>query len=562
MTRKRHSLAVLVEVGFLLSGSARAELRARVVSPLVQVFPDSPAPTGESVARLEAARGEWEPFQIVLTTDGPGAVSARASALIGDAGRIEPPALYRVGYLRVNTPSSVEGHAGRWPDVLIPDVDRYVGEKRWAFPFALPRGETRAIWVLTFVPETTPPGRYRGDVTVEQTGAPSVKVPIELTVHGFVLPRTPSLPATFGFSSHAVPEAHARYRPMAESEIAPLLLRYGISALRHRVSLICGTEAPPWKPRGDAVEIDFSAYDAAIGPLLDGTADRGGPAEGARFAATDLRIPEHLGRVVHERYARAMVAHLRERGWLSRVFDYTFDEPSDREWAEVRVRAARIRRAAPEVPRLVTTPFTPVLAGAVDIWCPVVNELDDKPGNARSPGRAAYDARLAAGERLWWYQSCMSNGCELTGDQYHTGWPSLVVDAPAVSHRIFEWLTYHYRIGGELYYNTVKAYEEGNDPWREQHLPSGNGDGTLFYPGDPQVIGGRTPIPVDSVRLELIREGLEDYEYLRLHEQRFGRAATDAIITSVASRTWQWQKDGARLLAARHRLAAELDAAR
>ena len=58
-----------------------------------------------------------------------------------------------------------------------------------------------------------------------------------------------------------------------------------------------------------------------------------------------------------------------------------------------------------------------------------------------------------------------------------------------------EWLTFRYRIGGELYYNTVEAYARGQDPWRDQLLFGGNGDGTLFYPGRARAIGGTTRHP-------------------------------------------------------------------
>jgi hypothetical protein len=152
----------------------------------------------------------------------------------------------------------------------------------------------------------------------------------------------------------------------------------------------------------------------------------------------------------------------------------------------------------------------------------------------------------------------MSHGCNIVGGDYFTGWPSLVVDAPAVSHRIWEWLSWRYRMDGELYYNTVEAFAEG-DPWRDQRRFGGNGDGTLFYPGVPSHIGGRTPIPVESIRLKLVREGLEDYEYLRLHERRFGREATDALARSIAQHTWKWEADGAKLMAVRRQLAADLE---
>ena len=128
----------------------------------------------------------------------------------------------------------------------------------------------------------------------------------------------------------------------------------------------------------------------------------------------------------------------------------------------------------------------------------------------------------------------MSHGCNIVGGDYFTGWPSYVVDAPAMSHRILEWLTFRYHVGGELYYNTVEAYANGLDPWRDQLLFGGNGDGTLFYPGRAATSSaGTSDIPVESVRLALIREGLEDYEYLR---------ALRASVVGAGSRPRRWRR--------------------
>ena len=69
---------------------------------------------------------------------------------------------------------------------------------------------------------------------------------------------------------------------------------------------------------------------------------------------------------------------------------------------------------------------------------------------------------------------------------------------------------------GELYYSMDEAFARKPDVWKDVNLYSGNGDGTLFYPGRPQIIGGTKQIPIESIRLKLIREGLEDYEYLAM----------------------------------------------
>ena len=551
--------AVLAAV--CLSGAASAEpspMVVRAVGPLVQVFPTS-VPPGEPEARLEAARGEWEPFQIVVTATAGAlsAVRAEASPLRGPAGSLAAPRLYRVEYLDLKTPSSIEGHAGKWPDALVPDVDAYAGEKRSAFPFDVPVREARAIWVEVFVPESAAPGTYRGSVRIAAAGRAPATLPIELLVHTFALPKSSTLPVTFGFASNAIGKAHPG---LSAEALARLIGQYEVAALRHRISLHAGSMEPaPWKSTGGKLVIDWSPYDAEGAPYLVGRADPGGPAEGARWSAFDLRVPQKLQGAEREQYVRQLVAHLRARGWLDRVFDYTWDEPAVDKLPEVRARAAALRRATPEVPRLVTRVLDPSLFGSVDIWCPVVNFVDDKPGNSESPARAAYDERLARGERIWWYQACMSHGCNIIGGEYFTGWPSYAVDAPAISHRIFEWLTFRYRMGGELYYNTVEAYSRGLDPWRDQFLFGGNGDGTLFYPGRARELGGKSDFPVESIRLALIREGLEDYEYLELYARAVGDPQAQALASSIAGKTYRWEHDPAQLYAARRKMAEAID---
>eukprot|EP01048_Picozoa_sp_COSAG05_P026081 COSAG05_NODE_6941_length_878_cov_0.870347_1_plen_89_part_00 len=56
------------------------------------------------------------------------------------------------------------------------------------------------------------------------------------------------------------------------------------------------------------------------------------------------------------------------------------------------------------------------------------------------------------------------------------------------------------QLADELY-----THRTGSDPWDQQLVAGGNGEGTLFYPGRPDVIGGTTHIPVASMRLKMIR---------------------------------------------------------
>ena len=73
--------------------------------------------------------------------------------------------------------------------------------------------------------------------------------------------------------------------------------------------------------------------------------------------------------------------------------------------------------------------------------------------------RKAYAAAERAGRQVWWYQSCASHGCNIVGEApAFTRWPSYVIDVDPVANRIMPWLAYEYGIDGELYYNTVEAY--------------------------------------------------------------------------------------------------------
>src|SRR4051794_34008791 len=108
--------------------AASAQPSVGLASSLTTVPRRGPFRT-EPALRLEAARGEYECAQVVIRADGQHevrAIGACVSALTDPGGaRQPPPRLYRVAYVRLDTPSSIEGRAGEWPDPLVPDVDAY-----------------------------------------------------------------------------------------------------------------------------------------------------------------------------------------------------------------------------------------------------------------------------------------------------------------------------------------------------------------------------------------------------------------------------------------------------
>ena len=109
-------------------------------------------------------------------------------------------------------------------------------------------------------------------------------------------------------------------------------------------------------------------------------------------------------------------------------------------------------------------------------------------------------------------------------------------------------------VGGELYFDTVYAYNryaknrpDREDPWDTVWAFGGNGDGTLFYPGRPDRIGGTTDVPIDSLRLKHIRDGRQDFELLRLLDSRGpeGHRRAQALATAMAPRIYGAQRSAA-----------------
>lgn len=542
------------------------DLEIWVTHGLDKVRPADP-PGSARRADLSAARNEFEPFQVVLRSPAPIAgVDARIGDLVAEDGghRIDRrhATVYRVGWLDVETPSSEAGDTGEWPDPLLPRTDPYAGERRDAFPFDLPAARNQPLWLEVYVPPETPPGAYRGTVEIAVGGAARAAVPVSLEVWPFTLPSTSSLRTSFGFSGPtALKRHHGSY--LGDDELHELTGRYAEAALRHRISLHGGSMAPP-EPRfdGSRVTVDWTRYDREVGPFLEGTVfGADDPLPGARATSTDVITAPGLDDTRKVLYWRAWADHFRRRGWLDRLFLYLPDEPGVEDYPEVARLADLARRADPELPTLLTEQLVPELAGRVDLWTTLINCLGHGCGPSpceRSVTRRAYTAAEDGGAELWWYQSCASHGCGIVGERASRRWPTYVIDAPATAARIMPWLAFTHDVEGELYYNTVEAWTGDGDPWTDLHRHGGNGDGTLFYPGAPERIGGRTHVPVESLRLKLIRDGLEDYEYLTLLAAAGGGHLARAESEEIAPSPCRWRHPPEAMLAAREALAREL----
>ena len=197
--RRRHRNIVGACIAALvIAGSVVAQTRPAgaavptisVVSSMQQVRPTQTlSPTPGSVS-LTSARNEVESFQIVV--QGP----ATNVSLSGDLFGWGTTGRYRMAYNDVVEPSDGEGAVGRWGDALIPEVDQLYSQNRNAFPFDVPSGENRVIWVDVFVPTTVGSGVFADSLTLSANGT-STQVAVTLEVLNLTIPATSSLRSAF-----------------------------------------------------------------------------------------------------------------------------------------------------------------------------------------------------------------------------------------------------------------------------------------------------------------------------------------------------------------------------
>jgi hypothetical protein len=276
--------------------------------------------------------------------------------------------------------------------------------------------------------------------------------------------------------------------------------------------------------------LDFAEWDKAMERALDyyhfnsfrlGIPGMGG---GTYHAIREPQLrgfteadPEY--RIMFDSYCRQMEQHLAEKGWLEEAFVYWFDEPSPDQYDFVKHGFDKLKAAAPRINRMLTEQPEEKLFDGPNIYCVISNLYN----------HARAEARREHGDKFWWYI------CTGPKAPYCT----LFIDHAGTELRVWLWQTWKRNIEGILiwqtnYWTSGAAYPKGvQNPYEDpmgwvsgystpagNKRPWGNGDGRFVYPplaaanGKPAepVIEG----PVDSIRWEMLRDGIEDYEYLAI----------------------------------------------
>ncbi len=469
-------------------------------------------PLRDGAARISAGRNERESFQLVVVAGSRPCrdVSVTASPLGQDGGAFvigdSRVAVNPVGYVETKAPAYSVDRVGWWPDPLLPPG-----------PVAIAPNQRQPFWITVHIPESAPAGTYRGAVTVHAEGQADVDVPVELRVWDLTLAPTPPLPSAVALQ----PEILARF--YNQSSVSDSTLRsYWDMLFTHRLS---SDDVGDPLPHGMGAVIegrpsgapDFSTFDKRLEYCFPRglTAFQAARLPGFQDQGPDLS-PDEQARVVA--YLRELASHLDSRGWLDRAFVMVWDEPRDRRADQVLKELQVIHRANPRLrARLdgpVTGPLVELCDKEVDIWG--LHLLNVAQGGDQAHANLARWRK--EGRTLWMYVAC----------DVHHPYPNLFVDYPLIDCRVLPWMNWKYDIGGFLYWSAIWFGEEnlkGDDPavkWPNRPWVAAtysnewegkryffNGDGQFIYPGP-------NGTALSSVRLEALRDGMEDYEYLYL----------------------------------------------
>ncbi len=437
--------------------------------------------------RLHLARGERELVMVALPKQGAGLPVPSAEELSGEFLGGQPQLrAYTIAshHLADSSWNSAKGKQ-EVPDIVIP------AEIAGKSGFRIPQGNlpSRAMFLFEIhVPDSAFPGTYAAKLAFKYGGTRHT-IPLELRIYKAKLPHDFHLRSSFGFAPWGAMQRH--FGKWVDREVE-LNRAYLDLAREHRIDL-----------HKTYLKIPKDSPDLLL---------EGGPVsfmaqwENSPPGITDLPVPEQEKVKPRSAFWKSLTSSVREHNLEGRSFVYFWDEPKD--FAALKKSLAAIRPHAKGLKFLVTTHWRASLDGLIDIWCPNLAEWD----TSGHPAPSVYDGLKKRGQELWLYPSCTSHGCS-GSENLHV--PDLAMDRPSAFHRALPWAAFRYGATGVLYYNTVESYGKGaGAPWKDPKIFDGYGEGTLFYPCTQEECGIDDLLVFPSLRLKILRDGLEDAEIL------------------------------------------------
>ena len=529
---------------------------------------------GERVT-LHAARGEYVSFQLVLTRNTDNSLKSilvdMENFKSGDAEFKIKPELFLEWAVKVKTPSTGYPKAslgnGWYPDALIPfqslQADSAEVKRRWVYPVELPDFNNRidhqrslVVWIDQYIPFDRPealPGKYLSNVHVT-VGKETKSIPVELNIWDFAIPNENAFKASLqheGFLS----------RMNEQQELATYQL-----FKRNRISLMDPTYKPQLKAsKSGNFEYTWDSFDARLEKYFTGkafTAEFGygyGPGYGEPIETFILPFDvfgKHggpgwpdIGTAEVERNAgprgkyieaiQALRMHLQPMVdpakteltiYLNGLDESYFPEA----WERMVYYGDLFNEFYPEAHFRIDGGYSEeamaVVQNSINSWAShTINYNVDKMIKYQEMGIEdwLYGPMLYESKVNSWVGS------------------STFLDLPLVNDRAISWSSWKYGtyswiswgVGAgwkSAWYDpeTWKdTYKSGSDSDAEFTYKKLNGNGMLIY--SPGIVPN-VNVACPSIRLKAMRDGVQEYEYMRLISHKDGNDnKVDEIVNSI-----------------------------
>jgi len=489
------------EASAVVSGTTRAipepqgslGYRIEVVPTLQKVYrEDDFAPRSRTTVEVSAARNEYESVQIVVEAPWRAVKfeGVQISDLKGPGGSVIPASSMRwdrVGYVRttVEPPYFAERGTGWYPDPLMP-----------AGPFSVDKLSRTPIWVTLKTPKVCPAGEYRGTITISPEDKRPTVLPLTLTIWNFAMTDQTHLRTMTWLGTGTLRAFYGNdWSPEGQKRQAETVRDYEDFLLEHRLGP--GGECASHVSKGKDGHYDFQAVDAKLARLIGKgmNAFLMGTAPNLRREKKSEYTPEFLEQFTG--MIQAYGDHLRSKGWLDLAYVYVYDEAPKSAWPEVKKIDQLIKQTAPGL-RIFQCLNEPAgvqeLTGCADVFDVYVAQYH----------KAGVAASQKKGAEVWLATCC-----------YPMDHPNFFIEYPLLDLRVTPWICWKYKVSGFEYWSPVawgaNASRKGDKwprvPWVCNTFGRYNGDDQLIYPGADLK-------PYSSIRMEALRDGFEDYEYL------------------------------------------------
>lgn len=417
-----------------------------------------------------------------------------------------------------------------YPDVLMPVED---------YAKSLGSGKFAALWLEFDIPGSLQAGLYKG--VVELTGGANVaSYTFFVRVYDVELPQEQGLTVVQWLNTDlrsmngGVETDMYKSYDLIENVIIPFMNDYGQNAYRLMYATRVNTTS--YKVVDGEPVFDLSLYEREIEmilrscpklkaihgqtafaikddgsmPLIGYKLDADGRPELNSNGQFEYVYTDNAQGITPETaayigpYFRQLEALLRShkladgRSWLDIFAQSLKDEPKDAQAPAYNVIGKFIKTVAPGIKIIDAIETGKIDQDAIDYPCPTLKMLP---------------VYRATGDQTQWMYTCM---------QPQGNYANRFIRQPLIKTRILHWVNFLYDAPGYLHWGL--NYWEGSNPSHQPLTGDANGsflggDSYIIYPGEAKVY--------PSIRLCAMRDGIRDYDLLRMVEARDAAAALD-----------------------------------